>query len=647
MHYSNLGNFKTIDSFVADKLKRFDSMPRTYASLFSLMFSERDNILYEKTDGFKILKTSYGQCYQNILCRAAALKKKLEAIRGVSPEKTPVVALCMANSVEWIEYFWSIILCGYNPLLVNTRLDDASLEKVFGSLNVKAVISDGKKFKCKTIDALSLEFDSEEIQIGDTGKEVLVMSSGTSLNVKVCAYTAEEFYFQIKDSYDIIQKSKQIKKHYEGELKLLTFLPFYHIFGLVALYIWFSFFSRTFVELKDMAPDTIVNTIRKHRVTHIFAVPLFWEKVYEQAVRTIQQRGEETFAKFQKGLSLASKPVIGGLLRKTAFKEIRDNLFGDSICFMITGGSAISAEALYFFNAIGYHLANGYGMSEIGITSVELSEKMSQVVKGSVGKPMSSIEYKIQNGELLVKGKAVAKYVLQGEEKISAQTDWFNTHDMAEVRGGSYYILGRQDDLIITSSGENINPNIVEENFLIPGVNAACLIGLDGAKGKEPVLILSVASFAKAERLVEIKKNIKGVLSRLGLSGEITKIVFVKEPLITGEEFKLNRKRIKKDFVEGKLKEVKPEEALKDNSQISINQELAKRVVYFFATALGKKEKDISYSADFFLDEGGTSLDYFAMTSQLQQEFGITFPSDGERSMNTVKDICDFIEQGM
>jgi long-chain acyl-CoA synthetase len=144
-------------------------------------------------------------------------------------------------------------------------------------------------------------------------------------------------------------------------------------------------------------PDTITGTVRRHHVTHIFAVPLFWETVYEQAMKTIRLRGEDTERKFHKAMALRDKlgdSALGTLFSKLAFKEVRDNLFGDSICFMITGGSSISKDAMCFFNYIGYHLADGYGMSEIGITSVELSKKKRILNDCYIGKPMDGMEYR-------------------------------------------------------------------------------------------------------------------------------------------------------------------------------------------------------------------------------------------------------------
>jgi acyl-CoA synthetase (AMP-forming)/AMP-acid ligase II len=80
---------------------------------------------------------------------------------------------------------------------------------------------------------------------------------------------------------------------YNGSIKQLAFLPFYHIFGLFAVYYWFAFFGRTFVFLKDYSPDTIARTCRRHEVTHIFAVPLLWHTVEEKIQKGVRMMPEE------------------------------------------------------------------------------------------------------------------------------------------------------------------------------------------------------------------------------------------------------------------------------------------------------------------------------------------------------------------
>ena len=632
-----LGQYKTIKDFVQSKLRAFDENGHSMETLFSLMFQEKENIMYERSSGYRIEAFSYGEVEDRILKRSAALSGLLRDI-----DRDSVVGLSMDNSLDWIECFWAIILCGYRPLLINLRL---SLEMVEGALTdrgAKAVISDQRTYSVRTLTADKIGYADASLAPGSFGTEILVMSSGTSRHVKLCAYSAEELYHQIKGSYGIVAECDLIKRHYKDRLKLLTFLPFYHVFGLLAVYIWFSFFSRTFVELRDMAPETIIGTVRRHEVTHIFAVPLFWEKVYEQAKKTIRLRGEATEKKFNKAMKLRGSlgdSAVGTVFSKLAFKEVRENLFGESIRFLITGGSSISAEAMKFFNGIGYHLADGYGMSEIGITSVELSKKPSVLNACFIGKPMEGVEYRISaDGELEVSGKALAKYIIEDGRQRIINDGFFQTHDLAVCENGDYKILGRRDDLIIGFSGENLNPNLIEPELLLPNVNEVCLIGARDSERVVPTLVVSVNAFITSEKLGQLDGDLKAKLEEMHLSSEIGKILYVSDRLIVGEEFKLNRIRLREQLESGAFTAVKPlgaEDALSDA--------LAVRLKEYFAQALGLTPEDIPEQADFFLDLGGTSIDYFGMIGGIENEFSVKIPTEQSESLSTVAKFHRFL----
>lgn len=639
MKITNLGGFSSVNAFVEDKLRRYNMSDKSFRAVFSLMFSEENNILWEESRGYRISKTTYGQARSLTLHKASTLKTQLGELK---PDA--VIGIYMDNSLDWILTFWAILAIGCRPLLLNRRLDTETLEYALRVTNATAVISDGQSFSVKTI--LSGELvEGANYMPADFGSEILVMSSGTSAHVKICAYTAEEFYNQIQGSYSIIKKCTKVKEHYEGELKLLTFLPFYHIFGLVAVYVWFAFFSRTFVRLNDMQPQTITNTIKRHKVTHIFAVPLFWEKVYEQAMRTIRDRGEETVKKFEKGMRISRKlgdSALADAFSKLAFKEVREGMFGESVVFMITGGSCISPQVLEFFNAIGYRLADGYGMSEIGITSLELSRKRSLLNSGSVGLPMMGIEYEINSdGELRVRGKAMAKYIIEDGEK-RGNSDWFNTHDLASFDGKCYRILGRQDDLIVAANGENLNPNLIETRITPDGVRGVALVGVTENGKTVPTLLVSVNKYITAARLGGIETQIKEQLAQLKLSGQIGRIFFTEDSLLKDNEFKLNRTRLAKELSGGTLTEVVPDMALVGRE----DDEISRKITAMFSLALSKPEDEIGYDADFFVDLGGSSLDYFSLVAGLRDEFGVSFTS-GDMSRSTVRALHDYIQEKM
>ena len=635
MKYTNLGEFKTIKKFIDDKLTRLSKIEYSFDALFPLMFENETNVFFEESTGYKIKKVTYKEAKENINLIAKNIR---ELVKNHSEAAS--IGIYLDNSHYWIEVFWGILKAGFKPLFMNMRLDNDSLENALKMTNAVLVISDTKSFSVKTVNVASLLKENSLELDNKFGTELFVMSSGTTNNIKICAYSAVEIINTIQKSEFIIGKSKLVQHHYDGELKLLAFLPFYHIFGFVANYLWFSFFSRTFVKLNDMNPTTIQNTILRHHVTHIFAVPLFWQKTYEAAIKEIKNKGEKTYNKFLKGIKLANKPLIGPFIRKKAMKQVRDGLFGESISFMITGGSMINKDVLTFFNSIGYHLSNGYGMSEIGITSVELSNKLDILDSASIGIPLPGIEYKIdENNELSVKSNSLASYILCGDERIITKDKWFATHDLARYENGRYYLLGREDDLVVSITGENLNPNLIEEKLMVNNINSLCLI--NGRENKTPILLVSVNKYLKPELSKQVIEELKTKIKENNLDQQIGKIELIAEPFIKGDEFKVNRKRVEEDYFNGGLSIYSTKNVSNDE-----DDEISYRIKELFATALNKPVNEISSDSDFFLDEGGTSLDYFVIVGKIQDEFEVNIAS-GDNQPHSVKDIVKCIKENL
>ncbi len=636
MKLTNIGNFNDIASFVKDKTERFSKEEKTLKSLFYYMFSERDNIFSETSDGFRIKKTTYGECFDSILQTIPVLKEKIKA------PKNSIVGLYLQNSPDFIKLLWAILGAGYRPLLMNLRLSKSVLENILKDNDVACVITDSEVFSVETITASEiLSIQSEKTtDVLDFSDEIIFMSSGTSDSVKLCFYNGENFFYQVCDSLTIIENCPDIKEHYEGELKQLCLLPFYHIFGFVAVYIWFGFYSRTFVFLKDLSPETLVNTIKKHKVTHVFAVPLVWETVYKKALGVIKSRGEKTYSKFKKGLKISLKGgFLGKIIRKKALKEVRDNIFGDSIKFIISGGSSIKKEVLEFFNGIGYHMANGYGMTEVGITSVELSSKSSVLCSGTIGKPFTYSKYEIAtNGELLIKSKTRAfKIVENGFDKITDFNEFFKTRDLARLDGDRYFIDGRLDDLIIASDGENINPQIIEANLNIPdsdGFSVFC------DKNNQPILLISSRSCNTKEKYDLLYKKATESLAMLHLQKVVKKISITRDSLILGSEFKVSRKKLAKRYENGEITVIGENPKAFEN----ISDELASDIKDIFSRVLKKPISEIDINADFFIDLGGTSLDYFELLNEIKLKYSTDIPQNNGKTLSTVKEFYEFIK---
>ena len=637
-----LGNAHSLTAYVEQQVANLKKREQTFQSVFEFVFSLDNNVMAEYTDGNRVYYMTYGECKKSIFKLTGVLKRTMSGL----PKKT-LVGIYMDNSPQWIQIFWALLRSGYVPLLMNKRLNRQMLDEVLETNKVGAVISDGDTFNVPTFnykelcDASVKETDAEP----DWADETVFMSSGTSMKVKLCIYDGKKICQQLYNSEKIIRDSKEIRAHVDGKLKQLTFLPFYHVFGFLACYMWFAFFTRTFVFLNNYHSDTILKTVRKHKVTHIFAVPMLWTKIEAGARKVIAERGEKTNSKFNRALALSQKLQNAGLgngFAKLAFREVRENLFGESIRFMISGGGNIPKRTLAFFNGIGYRLVNGYGMTEIGITSVQLSNKPRIINTGSVGKPFSSVEYRTVNGELAVKGNSLATFVVaDGKKRELEESKWFLTEDLAEFKNGTWFLNGRKDDMIVNASGENICPQFIEERIDVQGTECA-LLGIPTDDGTvRSQLIVSVDSKLNPE---EIRSEIISQLKTGGLYRQVDDIKLTYEPLIKGSEFKLNRKRIKADILSGKITFISEEKQTFSNEP---TDSLKKHIIKAFEKALEKKLTDDQYDYNFFYQLGGTSLCYFELVEEIKRDFGLDMLSDDSKVLYSVNDVYNYIKENI
>ena len=126
----------------------------------------------------------------------------------------------------------------------------------------------------------------------------------------------------------------------------------------------------------------------------------------------------------------------------------------------------------------------------------------------------------------------------------------------------------------------------------------------------------------------------------LGLAGQISRICWTVEPLIRDGDFKVNRRRLREDILAGRLK-MDDDRGLP--SENGLNGPYLAELIDAVAAALGVEPAQIDASADFFLDLGGTSLDYFALIAALQEKYGIDFPTEGGSGISTVKGLYDYL----
>ena len=148
-------------------------------------------------------------------------------------------------------------------------------------------------------------------------------------------------------------------------------------------------------------------------------------------------------------------------------KKFGRNMLGDSLKYIICGAAAVPPYLITEYNKVfGVTLLPGYGLTE----SANLVSGNPENLKKpeSVGILYPNQDYKIVDGELLLKGKNMMDgYVGEDEEGVYDDEGYFRTGDLVRFdEDGFLYITGRIKEIIVLPTGENISPAELEVRFL-------------------------------------------------------------------------------------------------------------------------------------------------------------------------------------
>src|SRR3954463_11638836 len=225
-------------------------------------------------------------------------------------------------------------------------------------------------------------------------------------------------------------------------------------------------------DTKNLAAE-----IAEAQPTHIPTVPRLLEKIQTRVVGTAASAGGVKAAIFTRALATGERVAAAkrsggkvGILERArhavgdtlALSKIRKAL-GPNDPVLITGAAPISTEVIEFFYACGVPVLEGYGMTET--CAAATLNTLKEVRVGSVGRPLPGTDASIaQDGEILLRGPHVFTGYHRNEEATEEiiEDGWLHSGDLGEIVDGYVRITGRKKDLIITSSGKNVSPEVLE-----------------------------------------------------------------------------------------------------------------------------------------------------------------------------------------
>lgn len=190
--------------------------------------------------------------------------------------------------------------------------------------------------------------------------------------------------------------------------------------------------------------------------------------------------------------------------------DVDDAFDTSSLRCIIYGGAPIhSDDAHAAVRRFGPILCQVYGQGEAPMTISHLAghEHIDRMI-ASAGRPRTSVEIKIVEGEVLVRGDVVMSGYWQNPDAtaIALRDSWLHTGDLGHIDDdGVLFLHDRKGDVII-SGGTNIYPTEVE-NVLVqhPNVHEACVFGVPNREWGETVVAAVVPNADVALDPAEIR----------------------------------------------------------------------------------------------------------------------------------------------
>lgn len=609
----------------------------TYSNIFSRLQSYKNLVAFLTTKNKKVVKVTFKQYTTYSLQKAYSLKRQLKNLQG-----TNYVLLKHSNSVEWCVNFWGILLSGYNPVLVDNRFTEEEVEYAIKQTNAIAIITcDGKKYSVPSIKCDLSQGPEMTIENDKVGKKIVFCTSGTTEMFKMFEYDEKAIVAQLLNSKEIVDNGFGFTQgNKTKEVRNLCILPLNHIFGFVAVFMWYSSLSGTLVFPEEATAENILETAKKFKVTHIFMVPMFWNRIVGNLRKKIE-KGSDLEKKFvrsaiEKGYDIQRYGDPASLKKAQAnSKFVLKSLFGNNIEYLVSGGGYISEDTLKVLNSIGYPLYNGYGMTEAGIACVETANILPERIKGYIGKPFSSCEFKIgEEGELLLRGSSLhTARIIDGVHHERKPDEWYHTGDKVVCEKGKYKIIGRIKELIIGQSGENINPNTLETKFeKMPYVKNYCIIGVENkAKATEEVtLVVQTSKQISKDEALTILEKVDSVNKTLQIYEKVTKVL-----LLRGHEdlfglAKVPRLKVKKLLSTSPLSffDLNSYQESQDKEIPAELKQLADEIKEIASEILAISTEVIKDNSDFINDLGGDSFCYVSLLLRVEEKYQIKLSDD-------------------
>ena len=333
----------------------------------------------------------------------------------------------------------------------------------------------------------------------------------------------------------------------------LSILPMSHTLEMTLGMLYPMYTGSTVYYLpKPPVASLLMKAMKIVRPTTMLTVPMIIEKVYKGSVLPTIQKSR-TLTWMNKHMNGLMCRIIGMKLKKT---------FGGCVTFYGIGGAKLDPEVEAFLLKAKFPYALGYGLTETAPLLGYAMHGWRGV--GVMGYPVYNVKLKLHNvnpetgeGEIVAKGPNIMLGYYKDPvrtKSVFTEDGWFRTSDIAvQDEKGRFYIKGRNSNMILGPSGENIYPEEIE-NVLnnVEGVSESIVVERNG---RLVALVQPMENYIDwdkegedkiYEKLDRWKKNILNITNKsVNKSSQVSSVEVMKEPFEKTATQKIRRFKYK------------------------------------------------------------------------------------------------------
>ena len=515
-----------------------------------------------------------GYTYHTFKSKCDSLSKLLTQYGIGAGDKVAILSQSMPN---WSVAFFSIVPFGRiaipilpdsSPNEIINILEHSESKVIFVSQKLASKLSQEVREKM----TLVIDVDTLEIIHADEDKftcdgrtsvptpddiATIIYTSGTTGSAKGVVLSHRNLASNVITCYHSCKRTEKDR--------WLSVLPMAHTLEMTLSMLYPMYCGATVYYLpKPPVASLLLKALKIVRPTTMLTVPLIIEKVYKGSVLPTIQKSR-TLTWMSKNMNGLMCKIIGMKLKST---------FGGHMSFYGIGGAKLDPEVENFLLKAGFPYAIGYGLTE---TSPLLGYSMNGWrTVGSFGYPVYNVRLKLHNvnpetgeGEIVAKGPNVMLGYYKDPQRtksVFTEDGWFRTSDIAiQDEKGRFFIKGRNSNMILGPSGENIYPEEIENVINnVEGVSESIVVERDG---KLVALVQPAENYIQWDKESEDKlyekldawkaKLLKITNKNVSKASQVSSVEVMKEPFEKTATQKIRRFKYKESAptVEAEKKE--------------------------------------------------------------------------------------------